>query len=118
MITAESANNDSVGIADHKSYCRMGLPLFDTMVSGDSHGQVNEFDTYKVAQLGPNTLSRMSQYLSGKLNVTISRPYYDDCQKPCTCFNIEDERAQNPKTITPNEYVMQPRDLTAYGYNL
>lgn len=118
MITAEPANNDSVGIADHKSYCRVGLPLLDTMVSGDSHGQANEFDTYKVAQLSPNALSRISQYLSGKSKVVISRPYYDDSQKPCACFSIEDERAQNPKTITPNKYASQPRDLTAYGYNL
>jgi hypothetical protein len=118
VVTAESANNDSVGIADHKSYCRVGLPPLDTMVSGDSYGQDNEFDTYKVAQLGPNILSRISRYLSGKSNVIISRPYYDDCQKPKTCFSIEDERAQSPITITPNKYVSQPRDLTAYGYNL
>ena len=118
VIAAESANNDSVGIADYKSYCKMGLPSSDTMVSGDSHGQVNEFDTYKVAQLGPNVLSRISQHLSGKLNVFVSRPYYDDCQKSCAYFNIEGIRAQSPKTIIPNTYTSQPRDLTAYEYNL
>jgi len=117
VIVAEFANNDSVGIANHKSQCRAGLPLLDTMVSGDSHGQVNEFDTYKVAQLGPNVLSRILQHLSGKFNVVVSSPYYDDCQKPCTYFKIEDIRAQSPKTITPNAYTPQLRDLTAYEYN-
>lgn len=120
VITAEIANNDSVGIADYKSGCRTGLPLFYTNVSGGSHGQVNEFDTYKVGQLGPNVLSRILQHLSGIiLNVVTGRPYYDDCQKPCTYFNLEGSKcAQSPKTTNSNEYTLQPRDLTAYGYNL
>lgn len=95
-----------------------GLPQSDIHVSGDSHGQDNELDTYKVAQLGLNVLSRIQQHLTGKLNVVRSRPYSDDCQKPSAYINTNDKNTQDPKTITPNTYTSQPRDLTAYEYNL
>lgn len=96
----------------------MSLPSLDTFVSGGSHGQDNELDTYIVAQLGPKVLSRISRLLIGKINVDIGRPYYNDCQKPYTYFNIEDINAQDPKTTKTNTYISQPRDLTAYKYNL
>jgi hypothetical protein len=92
--------------------------LFDTYVSGGSHGQDNKLDTYTVAQLGPNVLSRISQHLIGKLNVITGSPYWNDCQKPYTYFNLTDENAQGPKTTNSNTYILQPRDLTAYGYKL
>lgn len=89
----------------------------DICVSGDSHGEDNELDTYKVAQLGLNVLSRIQQHLSGNLNVIFSSPYNYDCQEPGTNININGIHAQDPKTITPNTYTSQPRDLTAYEYN-
>jgi len=94
----------------------MGLPPLEICLSGDSHGQVNEFDTYREAQLGPNVLSRILRHLKGILNVAISRPYDGNCQKPFAHFSKEDQRAQSPKTITTNASVLQPRDPTAYGY--
>ena len=96
----------------------MGLPLFDILVSGGSHGQDNKLDTYKAAQLGSNVLSRISRHLIGIINVVMGRPYHDDCQKPYAYFNRGDKSAQGPKTTKPNTYIMQPRDLTAYVYNL
>lgn len=114
----ECANNASNNIADYKCGCKISLPLLDSAVSGSSYGQDNELDTYKVAQLGPNTLSRISQYLLGILNVVTGRPYCDDCQKPFTCFNIDNTNTQGPKATNPNRHISQPRDLTAYGYNL
>lgn len=96
----------------------MGLPTFDMTVSGGSYGQVNKFDTYKVAQLGLNVLSRISRHLLGIINAFIGSPYYNSCQKPYAYFNLEDISAQSPNTTNSNEYTPQPRDLTAYGYNL
>lgn len=96
----------------------MGLPSFDTIVSGGSHGQDNELDTYKVAQLGPNVQSRISRHLLGTNNVATSRPYCSDCQKPYAYFNLEDTNAQGPKTTKPNTYIPLSRDLTAYEFNL
>ena len=113
-----TANNDIHFIADYKCVDRNGLPQSDIYVSGDSHGQDDELDTYKVAQLGPSVLSRISQHLSGKLNVTRSSPYSSDCQKPFTYINTDEINAQGPKVITSNTYISQPRDLTAYEYSL
>ncbi len=117
MITQSFANNWLCWIADHERISRMGLPSLEIYLSGDSHGQDNEFDTYRVAQLSLDVLSRISRHLKGILNVVTSRPYSNDCQKPFAHFSIEDQRAQSPKTIT-NVSVSQPRDLTAYRYNL
>ena len=118
VIALVLSNNDTSCIADYKSRSQTGLPLFDTYVSGCSQGQDNKLDTYKVAQLGPNVLSRISQHLLGKLNVITGSPYWNDCQKPYAYFNLEDKIAQGPKTTNSNTYIMQPRDLTAYEYNL
>lgn len=52
------------------------------------------------------------------INVAIGSPYASDCQKPFTYFSIEEYNAQGPKTIINNINVTQPRDLTAYRYNL
>jgi group II intron reverse transcriptase/maturase len=113
----ETANNDSNCIAVYKNRCRTGLPLSDTSFSGGSHGQDNELDTYKVAQLCPNVLSRIPQHLLGILNVFTVSPYCIESQKPYTYFHLEDKNAQDPKTTNPNTYISQPRDLTAYEYN-
>lgn len=86
-------------------------------VSGGSYGQVNKFDTYKVAQLGLNVLSRISRHLLGIINALTGRPYCNSCQKPYAYFNLEDISAQSPNTTNSNKYTLQPRDLTAYGYN-
>ena len=118
VIALVLSNNDTSCIADYKSRSKTGLPLFDTYVSGGSQGQDNKLDTYKVAQLGPNVLSRISQHLLGKLNVITGSPYWNDCQKPYAYFNLEDKNAQGPKTTNSNTYILQPRDLTAYEYNL
>lgn len=117
VIVGVYANNDTLFIADYKCTDKNGLPQSDICVSGDSHGQDNELDTYKVAQLGLNVLSRIQQHLSGNLNVIFSSPYNYDCQEPGTYININGIHAQDPKTITPNTYTSQPRDLTAYEYN-
>ena len=45
-------------------------------------------------------------------------PYHNDSQKPSAYFNLEDTIAQDPKATIPNTYISQPRDLTAYEYNL
>lgn len=84
--------------------------------SGDSHGQDNEFDTHREAQLGPGVLSRILRHLKGNYNVNISSPYDINCQKPFTRFRIEVYTAQSPKTINSNDSVLQPRDQTASGY--
>jgi hypothetical protein len=81
-----------------------------------SHGQDNELETYTVAQLCPNVLSRIPQHLLGILNVFTVSPYCIDSQKPYTYFKLEDKKAQDPKTTNPNTYISQPRDLTAYEY--
>lgn len=112
-----AANNTIHIIAEYKCENKIGLPQSYIFVSGDGQGQDNELDTYKVAQLGPNVLSRISQHLLGKFNVINSRPYINNCHKPYTYFNFEDERAQGPKTVNSNTYISQPRDLTAYEYN-
>uniref|UniRef100_UPI0020014B30 hypothetical protein n=1 Tax=Exserohilum turcicum TaxID=93612 RepID=UPI0020014B30 len=118
VIVWVPAKNDTHFIADYKCTSRNGLPQSDTCVSGDSHGQVNELETYKVAQLGLNVPSRIQQHLFGNPNVLRSSPYSYDCQKPKAYINIDGKRAQDPKTITWNTYISQPRDLTAYEYNL
>lgn len=94
------------------------LPHLEIHPSGDSHGQDNEFDTHRVAQLGPYVLSRISRHPKGNLNVNISSPYNINCQKPFAHFRIEDYIAQSPKTINLNASVLQPRDLTASKYGL
>lgn len=116
VITKNHVNNGFYRIANHLKISRTGLPLLEIYLSGDSHGQVNKFETYRGAQLGPGVLSRISRHLKGKLNVTASRLNSGDCQKPFTHFSIEDKRAQSPKTIMFNVNITQPRDLTAYGY--
>lgn len=118
MIALGIANNYPSCIADHNSKDKRRLPFSDIFVSGGSHGQVNKFDTYKAAQLGLNVLSRISRHLIGKINAFVGSPYYNCCQNPYAYFNIEDENAQSPKTTNPNRYTPQPRDLTAYEYNL
>lgn len=118
VIAPGIANNDPAGIADNERDDEMGLPSSDIAVSGDSHGQVNELDTYKGARLGPSIVSRILRYLKGILNVFIGSPYYGDCLEPFTCSNIGDVHAQGPKAINPNEHSVQPRDLIAYEYNL
>lgn len=95
----------------------MGLPSLEIYPSGDSHGQANELDTHREAQLGLSVLSRISRHLTRELKVYMSRPYHVDCQKPLAHFSIEGTNAQGPKTINLNN-VAQPRDLTAYGCNL
>lgn len=94
-----------------------GLPHLEIYPSGDSHGQDNEFDTHRVAQLGPYVLSRISRHSKGNTNVNISNPYIINCQKPFAHFRIEDYNAQSPKTINLNASVLQPRDLTASKYS-
>jgi len=114
VTTEGRANNPPYWIAGHKKIGRMGLPPLEVDLSGDSHGQGDEFDTYREAQLGPDVLSRISRHPKGNLNVYTSSPYSTDCHKPFTHFIIEEKRAQRPKTITPNASNAQPRDLTAY----
>ena len=46
---------------------------------------------YKVAQDGLNVLSRILQYSIGNLNVIIGSPNYNNCQKPYTYFNLENQ---------------------------
>ena len=106
------------GIADYKKINQKGLPSLEVYRSGDSHGQDNEFDTCRVAQLGLEVLSRISGLLKGTINVLVGRPYGEDCQKPFAYLSIEDTNARNPKTIKSNASITQPRDPTAYGYNL
>ncbi len=118
MIAPGIANNDPERIADHKSSCRLGLPPVDTAVSGGSHGQDNELDTHKEAQLGLTVLSRIMRQLIGNTNVAAGSPYYSNCQKSYAYFTIEEQDAQGPKTTNPNTYIPQPRDLTAYEYNM
>jgi len=87
-------------------------------LSGDGHGQVNEFETHKEGQLAPYVLSRISRHSKGNNNVNISSPYNINCQKPFAYFRKEDINAQSPKTINLNASVLQPRDLTASKYNV
>lgn len=94
-----------------------GLPHLEICPSGDSHGQDNEFDTHRVAQLGPYVLSRISRHSKGNPNVNISSPYNINCQKPFAHSRIEDYIAQSPKTIKLNASALQPRDLTASKYD-
>lgn len=118
VIVCGDANNTPHYIADYKCGNKNGLPQSDIPVSGDGHGQDNKLDTYKVAQLGLNVLSRIVQHLIGKNNVTSDRPCTSNCQQSYTYFYLEDENAQGPKTIISNTYISQPRDLTAYGYSM
>lgn len=118
VITIGNANNMPSGIADYKKINQKGLPSLEVYRSGDSHGQDNEFDTCRVAQLGLEVLSRISGLLKGTINVLVGRPYGEDCQKPFAYLSIEDTNARNPKTIKSNASITQPRDPTAYGYNL
>lgn len=116
VITQSPANNDLCWIADHKRLRRTGLPLSEMYPSGDSHGQDNEFDTYRVAQLGLDVLSRISRHLKGYSMSLLVVHIVMIAKNPFAYFSIEDQRAQSPKTII-NASVQQPRDLTAYGYN-
>lgn len=118
VITLSNANNLLRWVADYKRVDQRGLPLFEMYPSGGSHGQDNEFDTYRGAQLGLYVLSRISRHIEGKLNVIIGRPYNSNCQKPFTHFSKEDINAQSPKTTIPNANVTQPRDLTAYVFGM
>lgn len=118
VITLSAANNTLNRVADYKKICQEGLPLLEVYFSGGGHGQDNEFDTHRGAQLGLYVLSRISRHIKGTLNVIIGRPYDDNCQKPFTHFSIEDRNAQSPKTTNLNASVLQPRDLTAYVFNM
>lgn len=95
----------------------MGLPLSEMCPSGDSHGQDNEFDTYRAAQLGLDVLSRIPRHLEGYSMSLLVVHIVMIAKHPFAYFSIEDKRAQSPKTII-NANAQQPRDLTAYGYNL
>jgi hypothetical protein len=118
VITLSAANNILDRVADYKKICREGLPLLEVYFSGGGHGQDNEFDTQRGAQLGLYVLSRILRHIKGTLNVIIGSPYDDNCQKPFTHFSIEDRNAQSPKTTNLNASVLQPRDLTAYVFNM
>ena len=118
VITLGAANNTLNRVADYKKIGREGLPLLEVYFSGGGHGQDNEFDTHREAQLGLYVLSRILRHIKGILNVIIGRPYDDNCQKPFTHFSIEDRNAQSPKTTNLNASVLQPRDLTAYVFNM
>lgn len=116
VITLNIANNLFSRIADYKRISQRGLPLLEVYSSGGSHGQDNEFDTHWEAQLGLYVLSRILRHIKGIYNVVIGRPYDNDCQKPFAHFSKEDINAQSPKTTKSNANVLQPRDLTAYGF--
>lgn len=118
VITTRIANNYLGRIADYKKISQMGLPSLEICLSGDSHGQDNELDTYREAQLGLSVLSRISRHLIRGINVCTGRPYCADCQKPLAHFSIENQNTQGPNTINSNANATQPRDLTAYGYNM
>lgn len=118
VITSRKTNNTLDRVADYKRISQMGLPSLEIYLSGDSHGQVNKLDTCREAQLGLDVLSRILRHLIRVFNVLMGSPYHGDCQKSLAHFSIENKNAQGPKTINPNANVSQPRDLTAYGYNL
>lgn len=118
VITTMIANNYFGRIADYKGISQMGLPSLEISLSGDSHGQDNELDTYREAQLGLSVPSRISRHLIRGINVCAGRPYCADCQKPLAHFSIENINTQGPNTIKLNANGTQPRDLTAYGYNI
>lgn len=118
VITGITAKNYIFGIADYRRTSQRGLTLLEISLSGDSHGQVNEFDTYRMAQLSLNVLSRITRHLKGKKNVSISRLNNVNCQNPFVHFSKEDIHAQSPKTILSTNNILQPRDLTAYEYNI
>lgn len=117
VITQSLANYVLCWIADHKRIRRIGLPLSEMLPSGDSHGQDNEFDTYRAAQLGLGVLSRISRHLKGSSMSLLVDHIAMIAKHPFAYFSLEDKRAQNPKTII-NANARQPRDLTAYGYNI
>lgn len=117
-ITLSIANNLLSWIAGCKRISQRGLPLLEVYSSGGGHGQDNEFDTHREAQLGLYVLSRILRHIKGIYNVVIGRPYGNNCQKPFTDFSIEDISAQNPKTTNLNASILQPRDLTAYVFNM
>lgn len=118
VITSRKTNNTLDRVADYKRISQMGLPSLEIYLSGDSHGQDNKLDTCREAQLGLDVLSRILRHLIRVFNVLMGSPYHGDRQKSLAHFSIENKNAQGPKTINPNANVTQPRDLTAYGYNL
>src|SRR5690606_40797355 len=66
VIATGLANNDPVGVANNERIDGTRLPSFDITTSGDSHGQDNELDTHKAAQLGLSIVSRILRYLLGR----------------------------------------------------
>ena len=65
VITLSDANNTLDRVADYKKICREGLPLLEVYFSGGGHGQDNEFDTHRGAQLGLYVLSRILRHIKG-----------------------------------------------------
>ena len=116
VTTQGIANNYLWWIAGYNRACRGGLPSQEIGFSGDGHGQDNELDTYRVAQLGLDILSSILRYLKGNINASCSNPFAWGCQKPDAHFSIEDKYGQDPNTINRDVSKSQPRDLTAYWY--
>ena len=65
VITLSAANNILDRVADYKKICREGLPLLEVYFRGGGHGQDNEFDTHRGAQLGLYVLSRILRHIKG-----------------------------------------------------
>lgn len=113
-----------MGIAANKSL-NSGRPAPDRIkVSGCSHGQDNESDTYKGTELGPYTLSRICGTRMVTIKALCGSPYTRGSQEAITYINTNDSNVRrdlklrgtaNNNAIT-STYILQLRDLTAY-YN-
>lgn len=113
-----------MGIAANNSL-DSGRPAPDRIeVSGCSHGQDNESDTYKGTELGPCIPSRICDTRMVINKAPDGSPYTRGSQEAITYINTDDQTVRrdlklrgiantNAKT---NTYILQLRDLTAY-YN-
>lgn len=109
-----------MGIAANNSLDSRRPAPEGTEVSGCSHGQDNESDTYKGTELGPYTQSRICGTRMVTIKAPYGSPYTRGSQEAITYINTGDStvrrnlKLQGIATAITNTYILQLRDVTAY----
>jgi group II intron reverse transcriptase/maturase len=129
------SNKLQVWVAVNKWISGIGLPLFDSDLSGIGYGEANELDTQRLHHKRGYILSRICRYIVGSISnspgpmvmvstivkISVHNNGHGDSLSANSHVNIDGNIARAPKselssedTPSSNTGDEQPRDVTAY----